>query len=760
ASKIGFEISNDRLLVSDTEPGDTQTLVDFFRWAKQPIEETDKIAVIFTGLGVGDKQSIVGNLETDFGRVFSICDDNSSRDALSPMEVTEGIEVLVTDYRGGEPIDVLGFDMSSMQFVEVAYQFMGLAHTMVASQNNSFDPFWPYAELVRATARRVAGNEYVGPSDVGSVFVEEIGRKQETGNTAASSANKGSQTDERPVVSAIELGHLDVVARSLDTFLLNLLQLLGDDAIWLMREMVFRDMRRAHQRFAKYRAGAERELIAYDLRHMLLTVEYHLEQIQDAHGVLKTWCDNELRKIYDPEKGADAFSRVGPPDTDSTHFKAELEKRTVRDGVWSFVWERMGRKEKDEKAGGAVSGLEESRLWRLLKLVSFKDEVPYCPFLDAYEASGMSARDASSITENRGDRFDCDRATRASLVRLKDHFDRLTPAQLDRSAAAARHLLQVTKDVISLIAPPPLDEDSSLIGFRRAPFEQDDQSKTGCIVAYYSRHPNAFAEPERADADGSQEYPLNDCDRRLAERAPVYCGVSIFRPEHLGRIAESRYLDFSFHRRVHWVSLLAAINLIRNHPGQLWHLVSSLLSTCTGSGRDELLQRLAGPSSVMDHFGNQFRALQNPLTFTLTVTEDRSELSRARINEQASNESDSEQSSAAETAIQFDDLVTYILRLETNRQDAFVDTGVSSVNRRRVRQALDRLEEIVAPKGSKPRGADSLEDFARDLGEDIFQGIDLHLRREESDSIPHLQLQLPVELMGLPWEVMNEGRLT
>ena len=746
-----------------TDTGDTQTLVEFFSWARQPIEEAEKIAVIFTGLGVGDKESIVGNLETDFGRVFSICDDNSSRDALSPMEVTEAIEILVSDYRGGEPIDVLGFDMSSMQFFEVSYQFMGLAHTMVASQNNTFDPFWPYDELVRATARLIAEESYVGPSDVAARFVEEIGRKLSACKAVGDDeCRQSDRCDERPVVSAIELGHLDVVARSLDTFFLNLLQLLGDDAIWLMRELVFKDMRRAHQRFAKNKSGSERALIAYDLRHMLLTVEFHLEQIQDAHGVLRAWCDNELNSIYDPEKAAETFSRIGRPDDDelATDTDAEQEKKCIRDSVWEFIWERMGRRAQDGKAG-AVSSLQESRLWRILKLVSFKDDVPYCPFLEDREDSAMAIPASSMIVEHRGDAFECDRKTRGSLLRLKEHFDRLTPEQLERSATSARHLLQVTKDVISLITPPPLREESSLEGFRRAPNDQDDKTKNGCIVAHYVHNARAFVEPSESGPSISDQEVTTKCDRHLADKSPVYCGISIFRPEHLGRIAESRYLDFSFHRRVHWVSLLAAINLIRKHPGQLWNVVSSLLSTCTGSGRDELLQRLAGPRSVMDQFGNQFRALQNPLTFTLTVTEDRSELSRARVSEPDSGlDTHGSGESSGLPSIQFDDLVTYILRLETNRQDAFVDTGTSSVNRRRVKQALDRLEEIIVPKESPRHGMDSLEDFARDLGEDIFQGIDFHLRREESDSIPHLQLQLPIELMGLPWEVMNEGRLT
>ncbi|GAA4463996.1 hypothetical protein GCM10023156_49910 [Novipirellula rosea] len=749
--------------------GRTQTLKDFFEWAKSPIERAQNVIFVLAGLGVGDKRSVVGNInrDRDFGRIFSICDDNSAKDALNPIELQNAIETLVNDYRDGEPIDLLGFDMASMQFIEVAYQFAGLARTMVASQNNGFEPCWPYEQLIQETGKLVRKTRqdrgFVGPKELGPLFVKTIGSSTAS-YLQAQHETSGRLPDFHPIVSAIDLGQLDVVARSLDTFFLNLLQTLGDEAIWTMRESVFLRLKKSHQQNTDSSSRHKpRTMISHDLLHLLQVVCEEAEKLQNAEGAFDAWYAKQLRELSESRDSTHLFDRKPSTSQDKRQEAGELSACRVQetmsevvDNVKRIIHDRLSNKTTDEgeqQRGGL------GRTWRVLQLIGFDNELKvFCPVLDKYEKAGNTAADREDYGNLSSDEIKgYDLATMASLRQLCERFDRLSVEQLKRSAAKARHIFSIAHAVMTLVTPPPLEQDSELAGFRCERKDLRDRSAR-CILAQH-----AFMQAINSSLGSSNE-ELN---------LPLHCGISIYRPEHLDRLAQSQYLDFSFHRNVHWVSLLAAINLIRKHPGQLWDIVSSLLSTCTGSGRDELLQRLAGPHSVLNRFGNQFRAMQNPLTLTLSVSENREDqVSKEPIHDAAGHRDDGRYkgSSPSSSDVVFSDKavqeklgegITYKLTLETNRQDAFVDSGVSTLNRRRVNRALQRLEEIITPTPyGEQNNLHAMESFARDLGEDIFCGIDLSVSADECSMIPHLQLQLPIELMGLPWEVMNEGRLS
>ena len=142
------EVNADEYKYANT--GDVNLLTQFFDWGSGAIEKADHVALIFSGLGVGDKGSRQKQTDPngDYEQIFSICDDLSAKDALNPTELREALQYLVREYRDTEPIDLLGFDMSSMQFIEVAHQFSHLAEVRIASHNNQRFPCWPYGELL------------------------------------------------------------------------------------------------------------------------------------------------------------------------------------------------------------------------------------------------------------------------------------------------------------------------------------------------------------------------------------------------------------------------------------------------------------------------------------------------------------------------------------------------------------------------------------------------------------------------------------
>lgn len=215
---------------------------------------------------------------------------------------------------------------------------------------------------------------------------------------------------------------------------------------------------------------------------------------------------------------------------------------------------------------------------------------------------------------------------------------------------------------------------------------------------------------------------------------PTLNGLSLFRPRDLDKLAKSSYLALEFNRQVHWAALLGAINLIARHPRALWRLASSLLTTTDSGVRDTLLSRVVGPESVMVGFREQFRALAAPQKLTLSL------------------EPNSEPQSG------------YRLRLESHQTGATVIEQNSRVNLRTVEDALTGLEALLARPWAGPDELDYLESVGRALGEDIIQNLADYLDAEYSQlawftnvSAPHLQLQIPRQLMRYPWELMHDG---
>jgi CHAT domain-containing protein len=236
--------------------------------------------------------------------------------------------------------------------------------------------------------------------------------------------------------------------------------------------------------------------------------------------------------------------------------------------------------------------------------------------------------------------------------------------------------------------------------------------------------------------------------RFVIKRAPQdseLCGVSIFRPVNLAQLQDSNYLALNFHRHVHWTALLGAIHLIDEHPRALWRMVSSMLATAGGQGRDELLRRISGPDSVVAGFQDQFQSLNAPPSVTLSMSEEEQKFPTGE--------------GAEEHLRNF-----YRLRLESSQKGATVAEKRSRVNPRTIQNALDILNRLLQQPWMNADDLRQVESMGRTLGEDIIQDLSQDLQQEwdeleksQYEGPLHMQLQLPRELMQYPWEMMHDG---
>ncbi len=224
-------------------------------------------------------------------------------------------------------------------------------------------------------------------------------------------------------------------------------------------------------------------------------------------------------------------------------------------------------------------------------------------------------------------------------------------------------------------------------------------------------------------------------------------GVSIYLPTNLDRLTETPYLSLAFNQQTHWIALLGAINLIARHPRALWRLASSMLTTAGGAAREDLLRRLIGPDSVMVGFRQQFRALASPARLTLSL-------------EPHSKTGDGENAAAEGIAA-----TQYRLHLESHEIGATVLEQNSRVNPQTIDAALTNLEQLLQRGWATSEHLHFLESLGRTLGEDIIQNLADALNNEYRQlawlgtvsNVPHLQIQLPRQLMRYPWELLHDG---
>lgn len=227
---------------------------------------------------------------------------------------------------------------------------------------------------------------------------------------------------------------------------------------------------------------------------------------------------------------------------------------------------------------------------------------------------------------------------------------------------------------------------------------------------------------------------------------PRWTGASLFRPERLDGLMNPAYQRFAFHRRVHWAAMLGAANLIEEHPRALWRLVSSLLATGGAATRRDVLRRLTGPDSVVWGLRDQFRVMAPAPTVTLSLE---------RRDTPGQDGADGKRPPRE----------NYLLRLESANRGAIITEQESRVQPKVLDRALHELVELLQKDAVDAGALEHLQSIGGLLGEDIFQALGRTLDEERvaasagaADTTPHLQLQIPRELMKYPWELLHHRR--
>ncbi len=676
-------------VLGQVNTGDPQTALSFFRWGIQQCP-SKHIAIVLGGTGIAEPHSIIGSVDRvgDYEQLFAFCDDGTAEDAMNPVELGDAFAALVEE-RDGHPIDLVAFDICSMQFLEIAYQLRSQVRVMVGSQNNERAPEWSYSRLINGCSKLLewdpVGQDvetqnvddpndlfsffkamgYANPNDpraLGSVIVKVI------------SETRHKKRCLRPIVSALDLTHLDRMTRSLDTFSLAMLGSLGNPVVWEMRDRVFKQLvNEFHERNAKFAELSDRELIAYDLLELLLTVRDHLKRIIDK-GELDFWYHQQLAHIQAPQVAVlwqeseedrrdflRAQSEFPPFDTWIRSFPGDLASQLQHAFAWLTETQRNLRPGKNGKDTSTLD---------------------------------LAAQERLKILEGMWQDFQS-----RDQHEWKDNFEN------------ARHLLKVTKEVARLLEPASTQHATS-----------------------------------------GRSFVLASEPRRTKGGEALRSGVLIHRPQHLDRLVNSSYLHLDFHQHVHWVSLLGAINLIANHPGDMWRLISSLLSTASANARDDLLKRLTGPDSVISGVGSQFRAMRRPPCVTLSINEQTIE----EVNDTVQADHDSAHNTVKRHG--------YRVLLESSRLGATLAEQFNRVNQQTIQNILSRLEGLLQLSWITKQHLREFESLGRSLGEDVIQQLDSpladewqHVLSENPNDVLHLQLQLPLDLMRYPWELMHDG---
>ena len=112
--------------------GDPETLEQFLLWAFDACPAR-RYVLVMAGLGIMDSDSVVGRPPFDAARLFAICDDRATNDAIELHELSATLKAAFPA-DGPRRLVLLACDMYAMQFMEVCYELRGVVDLIVGLQ--------------------------------------------------------------------------------------------------------------------------------------------------------------------------------------------------------------------------------------------------------------------------------------------------------------------------------------------------------------------------------------------------------------------------------------------------------------------------------------------------------------------------------------------------------------------------------------------------------------------------------------------------
>ena len=664
ALRVGEQAESESL--GAVNSGDPETLEQFLLWSFDACPAR-RYVLVMAGLGIMDSDSVVGRPPFDAARLFAICDDRATNDAIELHELSAALKgAFPAD--GARRLVMLACDMYAMQFMEVSYELRGVLDLIVGIQPDERQedaplPHWPYARCLQRWQEIVANpTESHVPRWRAAVDPQGLLLAKETVALLAEHYTSTPAKGTPVTVSAIDLEALVPVAQALDTFSVVYLQWLSNDVIWSAREMVFR----SHTKTLE-------QSWSYDLEEVATAIVASLK-VASAEAIVR-WAVEAVPAMAYP-----SLSRT-------LRVMASTARKLAASGPKADVYRRIAN-----EIAACRAGVE-----RLLAVVV--DETPDAKlpehagvdasvralFVDPANPEGVrDPAEWSAIIERARDRF-----TGASARELADALDGIEAAkQLGRLAKRVSELLQGKADQQAVVAVwPP--------GHR--------------------------------------------------------CGLALYRPIDLDKLAESNYLELRFSRDLHWTALLTAVDLIKHHARMLWRLLESQLTAAPLEARYQLMRRLAGDRALTGRHADQLRALSAPDALFLTIDPaDEDPASPLLAASQG-------QSSAERRAD--DPIATYCVRLSSLDRSTTVVERYNQITRARLNRVLKEIGEIGGDIDAQPtRTLQRLAQCGSLLGDDVLFGISEHLGdlKPTEDRAVHLVLQMPRSLMRYPWELLRD----
>jgi hypothetical protein len=646
--------------------GAPETLEQFLLWAFDACPAR-RYVLVMAGLGILDSDSVVGRPPFDAARLFAICDDRATNDAIELHELSTTLKAAFP-VDGARRLVLLACDMYAMQFMEVCYELRGVLDLIVGIQPDDRQEGatlaqWPYARCLQRW-QEVVANPVEGQAPRWRTAVDPQGvlLAKETVSILASHYSGADAKGSPVTVSAIDLEALVPVAQALDTFSVVYLQWLSNDVIWRAREMV-----------VKSHTKTLEQSWSYDLNAVAIAIVAALK-VAAGEAVVR-WA-------------ADAIPSMPYPSLSQTlRVMASTARKLGASGPHADVYRRVAK-----DIAACRAGVE-----RMLAVVA--DDAPDTKlpahaevdatvralFTDPVDPERVREPEAwSEIIERARDRF-----AGAAARELADALDGIEAAkQLGR-------LAKRVSDLLSGDAPQP------------------------AVVAVWP------------------------AGRR--------CGIALYRPIDLDKLAESNYLELRFSRDLHWTALLTAVDLIKHHARMLWRLVESQLTAAPLEARYQLMRRLAGDRALTGRHADQLRALSAPDALFLTIDPaDDEPVSQASA-------SNAVQPAAGRTSD--DPIVTYCVRLSSLDRSTTVVERRNQITRQRLERVLAEIGEIGGDVDAQPaRTLQRLSECGSLLGDDVLFGISDHLGdvKPTEDRAVHLVLQMPRALMRYPWELLRD----